>query len=133
MTGSLGNHMTEKRLSDQSQVSDQVESFVPAALVLEAKPFRIPDRFPIGTERILERSAANQSHVSHLIQFMRESESAGRRDFRSVALGRDFQIERLAADQRMVEEYIAGQKKPIGGKNGDALRSSFDCNRSPDP
>jgi hypothetical protein len=47
-------------------------------------------------------------------------------------LGRDFQVQALAADQGMIEEDVAGQQKTIRRKNRDPLPVGLDRHRTPD-
>jgi len=52
MTGALGDHVAEQRFSDQRQIPDQIESFVTAALIDEAKSTRIEHSRAVETDRV---------------------------------------------------------------------------------
>src|SRR5580658_5916078 len=113
--------MAQKRLPDESEIADKIERLVAAALVGETQSFGILHPLAIETDGVGKRRAANQTHVAHLIQLMRESKGARRRDLLRVALGRHFQIERLVANQGMIVVDIAGEQKTVGRQDGDAF------------
>ena len=92
-----------------AKVADQIERLVAAALVGETQSARIQHACAIEADRVVERRAANQSHVAHLVQFVLESERARRRDLGGIALGRHLHFQRLPPDQRVIEEDIAGE------------------------
>ena len=99
VSGFFGDDVTEKRLADQRQVADEVERLVAAAFVGEAEAAGVEDGLAVEAYGIVQRGAANQTHVAHLVEFVFEAESAGGSEFGGVVLGRDFHLDRLAPDQ----------------------------------
>src|SRR5258708_2947764 len=92
VAGALGDHVTEQGLSDQRQVPDQVESLVPAALIVEPQAARIENSGTVETYSVIERGASNQAHIKHLVQLVFETERSSRSDLDGVALWRHFHL-----------------------------------------
>ena len=133
MTGPLGNHVAQQRLANERQVANQVQRLVPAAFVIEAKAAWIEHAAAVEADRIVQRRAANQAHVAHLVQLVLEPESPRRRNLRGIALRRHFHLHRLPADQRVLEPDLARQPERFVGQNRDALALVFHRYRAPDP
>ncbi len=126
VAGLFGNHVTEKRLADQSEVADEIERFVAAAFVGEAEAAGVEDGLAIEAHGVIERGAANQTHVAHLVELVFEAEGAGGSELGGVVFGRDFHIEGLTAYQGVREEYFAGEQEAVRRQDADALASAFD-------
>ena len=129
MSGPLSDNVAEQRPPDQSEVTNQIEDFVPAAFIRETQAFGVHYLLAIETYRASERRTADQTHVAHLIEFPRKSEGPGGSDLRGVALGRNLKLQRLPANERMVKENVAGKQKTIRRKDRDSLPRRFDRNR----
>src|SRR5580704_15703425 len=104
MPGSLGDYVPEQWLTDQSQVADQIQRLVPAALVRETQTIPVSDPLAMETDGVVERGSANQPHVTHLVQFVFEAEGSSRRDLLGIAFRRHLHVERLPSDERMIVE-----------------------------
>ena len=132
VSGALGDDVTEEGLADEGEVADQVEGFVAAALVGEAKSAGVEDGSVIEADRAVERCAADESHVAHLVELVFEAEGAGGGDVACVDFGGNFKLELLAANEGVVEEDVAGEDEAVGGEDGDSFSVAFDGDRAAD-
>ena len=131
VSGAFGDDVTQQWAADQREVADQVQRFVTAAFIGEAQSFRVQHATAVEADGALEGGPADQSHVSHLVELMRETEGARRRDFLGIPLWRHLHIECLTSHHRMIEVNVAGEETTIGGKNCAALAVTFHRDRPP--
>ena len=108
VAGALRNHVPQQRTANQSQIADQVQRLVPAALVGEAHSAFVKHRGLIETDGVFQRCATNQAHVAQLCQFVFKSECPCGRDLGGVVVGGNFHFQALMADFRVVEKDLAG-------------------------
>src|SRR5688572_8917707 len=101
MAGALSDYVADQRAPDQCQVADQVEHLVPAALIGKPEPFRIANAGTGEADSVGERSAANQAHITHLVQIALEAERASPGDLTRVWLRGQVDIDFLASSQWM--------------------------------
>src|SRR5690242_6662609 len=125
VAGFFGDHVTEERLADEGQIANEVERLVAAALIDEAEAAGVENGLAIEADGVIERGAADQAHVAHLVELIFEAEGAGGSEFSGVFFGRDFHIQGLTTYQGVREEYFAGQQEAVRWKDADALASAF--------
>src|SRR5262245_24961254 len=133
MPGALGNHVSQKRFADQRQVADQIEGLVPAAFIYITKPAWIKYAAAIKANRIVQRCAANQSHVAHLVELVLESERPRRGDLRRVTLGCHFHFDGLPVYHGMLEPNFARQTERLVREDSNALAAILYRYRTPYP
>ena len=133
VAGFFGDHVTEKWLADQGEVADEIQRLVAAAFVGEAEAAGVEDGLAIEAHGVVERCAADQTHVAHLVELVFEAERPRGSEHGGVILRRDFQLERLTPNQRMREEHFTGEQEAVGRKNADALASAFNRYRFANP
>ena len=54
VSGAFRNHVTQKRLADQSQIADQVQRLMPAAFIGKPQTARVKYGRPVKTSRVVE-------------------------------------------------------------------------------
>src|SRR5579884_3701571 len=128
--GALGDDVAQQRTADERKVADQVQRLVTAAFVGKAEATGILHVAVVTeTDGVVQGGATNEAHLTHLLQIALEAEGARGGKLASVAVGRDFEVDALSADQRVWVEDIAGEQEPIGGKNRDPFIAVLDGNR----
>src|SRR5437867_2871264 len=80
MTGLVGDQTTEHRTANESEVSDEVEHFVPHEFVRETERRIIQHAVFRQDNRIFKRTTANQPAGSQRFDFMVKTERARRRN-----------------------------------------------------
>src|SRR5579885_568668 len=125
--------MSEQGAAEQSEIADQFQRFVTAALVGHAQAAGVQNTVACEADGIVERGAANEPHIAHLPELILETEGAGGRDLGGIAVRGHFQLQRLAADQRMREIGFAREAEAFGRQDADAFAAVFHAYRTANP
>src|SRR6185312_16999744 len=115
VTAFEGYDLALRQRSEQSEVADQVEHLVAHRLVGEAQGLQ--RAFGCKDDGVLERSAARETRAPQRFDFMREAERPAGSDLAQIDVGRDFAIEELRSDRRIVRDRNLHAK--LGGRYDD--------------
>src|SRR5206468_4071493 len=111
----IGNQAAQHRLADQGEISEQVEGLVPNKLVGETKRGIVQHTGFRKHNRVLERSAPDQTTGLKLFHVMIKTECARRRNGFSVIRSGQLNFDTLLSDERVWKIDVILNAKGIGG------------------
>ncbi len=98
MAGTLAFEPGDQRAARKRHVADRIEDLVAHELVRKTHQRRVDDRVAVYGERVVKRGAMPTIHLLQHVEFMHESDRAGRRDLAAKSVRGKRQRECLAAD-----------------------------------
>jgi len=129
----IGDQAAQDRLADQGEIPQQIESLVPYKLVSKTKR-GIVHYAGLGEDnRILERSASDQTPGLKLFHVVVKTECARRRDTCRVIRTCQLDLDALLSDERMWEIDGILNAKDIGGVDAQGLLTFLEHERLRDP
>src|SRR5207237_4801982 len=114
---------------EKSQVTDDVDDFVPDELVGEAQRFLAQDRFTAHDDRVLEAAAFDEIFFHERLDVLVENKGAGRRDLALVNDGRDFRGKKLRELPAGPALRAGDSEFWIGQNDEERAGLRFDMNR----
>ena len=111
VTGTVRNHRSQNLLSDQRQITNQVQHLVPDKLIDETQR-GIEHIFAVQHNCVVGRGATNQPLLPHRIRLMQESKRARGRNLLQVTSICETHAEALLTNQRM--RKVNGIRNRVG-------------------
>src|SRR3989442_1683341 len=129
----VGNQAAQDRLPDQGEIPQQIESFVPYKLVGKTKRGIIQHPGFGENNRILERSAPDQTAGLKLFHLVVKTECARRRDTFGVIRAYQLDLDALLSDERMWKIDGILDAKGMGRVDAQRLLTLLEHERLRDP
>ena len=119
VAGAMRDDVTDDGISDQRQVTDDIENLVADEFVVKTQ--RVQHAGVADHDRILERAAESKTVLPQPLHFLEEAEGARRGDVvREGGFGNAFRA-RLVPQQRMIEADRVADLEVIRGVDRNAL------------
>jgi len=118
VAGALGDDEAAKRVADQGEIADEIERFVAAEFVGEAKG-AVDDGVVGEDQSVFVGTAADEAHFAHAFEIALEAEGAGGSQQMAEGVAIDVQVHVLAADGGMREINGAADAELPGWINAD--------------
>src|SRR4051794_38663156 len=120
VTGLRGADLADDRTADECEIAEQIENLVAHELVAEAE-LAAHDALVVEHDAVIDRAAARETGSAELLNVAHEAERAGGGDLLEEAVVIEVELERLAADARMVEIDLVLENQAIRRGNADAF------------
>src|SRR4051812_2280685 len=131
VTGFRGADLADDRPADECEVAEQIEDLVADELVPEAK-LAAHDALVVEHDAVIDRAAARETGSAELLDVAHEAERAGGGDLLEEAVVIEVELQRLPADDRVLEIDLVLENQAICGGDADALVALDDLDRLTD-
>ena len=119
MAGFVDHEMSDHRASQNSQIADEVQDFVPHEFILVPETVFIQNSEIIDDDGVVQRTAHGQAVGSQRLNISQKAEGSGTTDLFDKILSRETMFIALIPEKRVGEVDGVGYLQLIAGKKGD--------------